>query len=79
VDFGATLLEAPADQRAVLIHDALQQVDKWEAWNLCSSDYIDTWRTWLALPVEELAHVMCSGAQGWGVAMRQNSPFLLDS
>lgn len=62
------------------IRAALDQVNRWEAEHLCSPDYIGRWRQWLALPVSELAPLMCGAAQGWGPAMRQNSPFTaLDS
>lgn len=51
-------------------------VTRWATEQLCSSDYIDRWQQWLALPVTELAKRMCGDAQGWGAAMRQNSPFI---
>lgn len=51
-------------------------VARWATEHLCSSDYIDRWQQWLALPVTELARHMCGDAQGWGAAMRQNSPFI---
>ena len=54
---------------------ARREVDRWEAQQLCSPDYIDRWREWLALPVRQLVRRMCSDAGGWGTAMRQNSPF----
>ena len=70
----ALLCEAPQQQRK-RIEVALREVDRWEEWQLCSADYIQRWRAWLALPVKELVQRMCSDAQGWGRAMRQNSPF----
>ena len=54
---------------------ARQIVERWQAEQLCSADYIERWRQWLAMPVTELATLMCSQADGWGPAMRQNSPF----
>jgi antitoxin (DNA-binding transcriptional repressor) of toxin-antitoxin stability system len=68
------LCAAPARQRAS-VAAARREVDRWEEGQLCSEDYIRRWREWLSLPVRELALCMCSDAQGWGRAMRQNSPF----
>jgi len=65
-----------ASRRPVLLTAAQQEVQRWEDCALCSSDYIARWREWLALPVAELVPLMCSDAQGWGPAMRQNSPFV---
>jgi hypothetical protein len=68
------LCASPADQRK-RIAQARREVDRWEAGRLCSADYIARWRAWLKLPAKDLAQRMCSDAQGWGTAMRQNSPF----
>jgi hypothetical protein len=70
------LCASPAQQRK-RIEAARHEVDRWEARQLCSADYIARWRAWLALPVAQLVQRMCSDAQGWGRAMRQNSPFLI--
>ena len=70
------LCASPAQQRK-RIAAACAEVDRWEAAQLCSADYIARWRAWLDLPVPQLVQRMCSDAQGWGVAMRQNSPFAL--
>ncbi len=72
----ALLCATPAQQRK-RVAAARREVDRWEARQLCSADYIARWREWLALPPTQLVPRMCSDAQGWGVAMRQNSPFLL--
>jgi hypothetical protein len=69
------LLCASAAQQRMRIAVAARVVDGWEARGLCSGDYIQRWREWLQLPVRELAFRMCSAADGWGIAMRQNSPF----
>jgi hypothetical protein len=50
-------------------------VARWASEGLCSADYIARWQAWLALPLQQLAPLMCGDAQGWGPAMRQNSPF----
>lgn len=65
---------AAADQRSLLAA-ASREVDRWQAGQLCSADYIARWREWLALPLKQLVQRMCSDAAGWGNAMRQNSPF----
>lgn len=72
---GIELLCAPAARRRRLIDAGRREVDRWEACQLCSQDYIGRWRAWLALPAPQLVQRMCSDAAGWGRAMRQNSPF----
>jgi hypothetical protein len=72
---GIELLCANAAGQRKRIDAARREVDRWQARQLCSADYIERWRAWLALPVREMVQRMCSDAQGWGRAMRQNSPF----
>lgn len=72
---GIELLCATPAAQARWLRGATRAVDRWEADALCSTDYIERWRKWLALPVKELVRTMCSDAGGWGPAMRQNSPF----
>jgi hypothetical protein len=74
---GIQLLCAPQARQRKRIEAALGEVDRWEAGQLCSADYIQRWRSWLRLPVKQLVTRMCSDAAGWGSAMRQNSPFAL--
>lgn len=62
-------------RRQVLLQAAKNEVSRWAEQRLCSQDYIDRWNEWLSLPVAALARTMCSDADGWGKAMRQNSPF----
>ncbi|MCF8160625.1 MAG: type II toxin-antitoxin system Phd/YefM family antitoxin [Polaromonas sp.] len=69
------ILCAPRSAQKKHIQAALDSVKRWETEHLCSADYIERWQQWLALPVSELAPLMCGPAQGWGPAMRQNSPF----
>ncbi len=69
------LLCAPAAQQALQLQAAQAVVARWASEGLCSADYIARWQTWLALPLQQLAPLMCGDAQGWGPAMRQNSPF----
>lgn len=60
---------------AALVSAARQVVDRWAAQQSCSGDYVAAWRKLLALPVEELAERMCGDLNGWGTALRQNSPW----
>lgn len=76
---GIELLCASAAQQRKRIARARAEVDRWESARLCSADYIARWRAWLDLPVQELVRRMCSDAQGWGAAMRQNSPFAVST
>ncbi|TFY98693.1 type II toxin-antitoxin system Phd/YefM family antitoxin [Ramlibacter rhizophilus] len=62
-------------RRQELLDTARREVRRWSQQGLCSQDYIDRWSEWLSLPAAELAKQMCSDANGWGNAMRQNSPF----
>lgn len=71
---GIALLSG-ARQKNELLKAARQEVRRWQERQLCSQDYIDRWNEWLLLPAPELVERMCSDAQGWGNAMRQNSPF----
>ena len=72
---GIELLCAEPAQLRRYIDAARREVDRWQDRQLCSADYIARWRAWLALPVKQLVQRMCSEAEGWGRAMRQNSPF----
>lgn len=72
------LCAAPETQKQ-LLQLAQQEVERWQSQQLCSADYIQKWRHWLALPLSELAPLMCGDAEGWGPAMRQNSPFTASS
>ena len=62
-------------RRKLLLDGARREVRRWSEQGLCSSDYIERWNEWLALPTIELVDRMCSDAEGWGAAMRQSSPF----
>lgn len=70
-----TLLCATPAQQARQLKAARTVVARWANEGLCSADYIDRWQAWLALPLQQLAQLMCGDAEGWGSAMRQNSPF----
>ncbi len=70
------LLTRPAPERQALIRRARAVVEQWRARGLCSADYIDRWSQLLALPPRELAQAITGDAEGWGTALRQNSPFV---
>jgi antitoxin (DNA-binding transcriptional repressor) of toxin-antitoxin stability system len=72
---GIELLCAEPTQLRRHVEAARREIDRWEDKQLCSADYISRWRAWLKLPVKQLVQRMCSDAEGWGRAMRQNSPF----
>ncbi len=69
------LLCADAPTRLARTSAACDVVKRWQSEGLASADYVQRWREWLELPTTDLAKLMCSDAQGWGAAMRQNSPF----
>ena len=69
------LLSSPPLIQQQQVQAAQKIVARWQSEQLCSADYIRRWQHWLALPVTELATLMCGPADGWGPAMRQNSPF----
>src|SRR5665647_130031 len=73
------LLRAPIEIQQQNLQAAQKVIERWQAEQLCSADYIQRWRQSLALPLPELARLMCSEAEGWGPAMRQNSPFTANS
>lgn len=69
------LLSSSADQRALILAAAKARVARWRAQVLCSEDYIGRWDRLLSLPVKELAKEMIGDCDGWGNALRQNTPF----
>lgn len=73
----ALQLVVDPDAAAPLIRQATETVSRWEREKLCSHHYIDRWHHLLALPVRELAQEMCGDMDGWGKALRQNSPWHL--
>lgn len=70
------LVTLPADERDRMIEQALAVVQRWRQERLCSSDYIERWSALLKLPAVALAMAMVSDADGWGPALRQNSPWV---
>lgn len=70
------LVTATPKERAAMIAQALKVVERWRQERLCSDDYIDRWSAILRKPVREMALTMISDAEGWGTALRQNSPWV---
>lgn len=70
------LLTLPPGERDALIQQARDTVERWRTQGLSSHDYIERWGRILGLPVPQMAAEMVSDAQGWGSALRQNSPWV---
>ena len=66
----------PAQARTAMIGRAQAVVERWRKERLCSLDYIDRWSAILRLHPKEMASAMVSDADGWGTALRQNSPWV---
>ena len=69
------LLSSPLDEAIRLVALASAEVDRWEGLKTCSQIYIDLWREILRLSITEIANAICSDWKGWGIALRQNSPW----
>lgn len=67
---------ASEDDRDTIIADARAEVERWKSQQLCSEHYIDRWTEALKMKPRELAIYMMGDMDGWGDALRQNSPFL---
>lgn len=70
-----TLLTLPANERKALVNRARKEVTRWREDRLCSADYIERWHALLNQPIKELALALTGDLDGWGNALRQNSPF----
>lgn len=70
------LLMLPPAERESLIQQARDTVERWRKEQLSSRDYVNRWAALLALPLQQLAREMVSDADGWGTALRQNSPWV---
>jgi prevent-host-death family protein len=69
------LLTLPARARQRMVERAQGVVEHWRRERLCSQDYIDRWTSILALPHPEMAKALIDDSDGWGPALRQNSPW----
>ena len=70
------LLSLPGNAREALIADAREVVTQWQAERLCSVDYVERGTIILAMTPSDMAATIMSDADGWGTALRQNSPFV---
>jgi len=69
------LLTEKPERARKRVRDAIGVVDRWERESLCSQHFIGRWRELLSLPLASLAEQMCGDSDGWGKALRQNSPW----
>jgi len=69
------LATLPKVGREALIKSARAEVERWKRDQLCSADYIERWTKILALSPAAMATTITSDADGWGSALRQNSPW----
>jgi hypothetical protein len=72
----SSLLAMSSEDCARMIDGARQVVRRWRQERLCSDDYIDRWSEILDMPIPEMAAAMGSDLDGWGTALRQNSPWV---
>jgi hypothetical protein len=69
------LLTGSPERREVLIAYARRNLEHWRTSRICSDEYIDRWAAILAGNPEEIAIAITSDLDGWGTALRQNSPW----
>jgi PHD/YefM family antitoxin component YafN of YafNO toxin-antitoxin module len=72
------LLTLPRTGREQLIAKARATVAFWQAEHLCSSDYVQRWSDILAKPARDVARLIVDELDGWGPALRRNSPWIGD-
>jgi PHD/YefM family antitoxin component YafN of YafNO toxin-antitoxin module len=72
------LLTLPTAERDQLITKARATVAFWQADELCSSDYVQRWSDILAKPPRQIARLIVDDLDGWGQALRRNSPWIGD-
>lgn len=70
------LVTLPAKRREDLLKQAKVAVERWRSERLCSRDYIDRWSEILGQSAPQIAAAITSDLQGWGTALRQNSPWV---
>lgn len=70
------LLTLPAKDSRAMVASARAVVQRWRDDRLCSPDYIERWSHILDLPPAQMAQRLSSDADGWGPALRQNSPWV---
>ena len=72
------LLTLPRSEGMKLVKRAQAMVARWSAQGLCSGDYIERWTAILKMPVRGMAAAIVADQDGWGTALRQNSPWAGD-
>jgi PHD/YefM family antitoxin component YafN of YafNO toxin-antitoxin module len=72
------LLSLPSTEQKQLIDKARATVAFWQADTLCSSDYVQRWSDILAQPAPQIARLIVDELDGWGPALRRNSPWIGD-
>lgn len=70
------LLTRPKTESTKLIKEAQAMIELWRQENLCSADYIQRWSDILNMPIKRMAEAIVSNEDGWGNALRQNSPWV---
>lgn len=70
------LVTLAAGRRERLVAQARAEVQRWREQRLSSADYIDRWAQILDLPARGMAEAITSDLDGWGTALRQNSPWV---
>ena len=66
----------PSSETKCLIRNAMSIVNRWRNERLCSKDYVERWAEILGLPPKKIAEAIVSDMDGWGPALRQNSPWV---
>lgn len=70
----ALALATPSQAQA-MITAAMAEVAKWEEKKACGSVYIEKWKEILSRDVRQISGLIVSELDGWGNALRQNSPW----
>ena len=70
------LVGSTPGQRDQLISRARATVARWRLNRLCSLDHIERWNEILNMEPNKMATTMVSAIDGWGPALRQNSPWV---
>lgn len=70
------LLCLPKREALQIVERARSVVQRWSQEDLCSVDYISRWKEILQKPLGEISRSIVSDNDGWGTALRQNSPLV---
>ena len=72
------LVTSTPGHRDQLICSARATVARWHSKRLCSLDHIERWNVILNMEPSKMATTMVSAIDGWGPALRRNSPWVED-